>query len=197
MSPNFCLPHSVPCPAGGKRPSSALSTCRSHKFAIGRFETSKNASTAWIFVVFERERTIFERSRSPFKVLGLLTSANSIGDWGLAGNSLVTSCSLDTPCMRQCNLFNIRHPFAGNKNSVVLPRGSRSEEEVLPDVCVRQRGPPRRVDLGFLARLLFLFSQVSNCIKDWKENCIYVLEEEFLQSLCKMKLAFSVPDLHN
>lgn len=132
MSPNFCLPHSVPCPAGGKRPSSALSICRSHKFAIGRFETSKNASTAWIFVVFERERTIFERSRSPFKVLGLLTSANSIGDWGLAGNSLVTSCSLDTSCMRQCNLFNIRHLFAGNKNSVVLPHGSRSEEKVLP-----------------------------------------------------------------
>jgi len=46
---------------------------------------------------------------------------------------------------------------------VVLPRGSRSEEKVLPGVCVRQRGPPSRVNLGFLllGSFTFLFLQIA------------------------------------
>lgn len=159
MSPNCCLPHSFPCPAGGARPLSAFGHLSKPRIRHWTLEGSKLRKMlprhGSLLYERERERTIFERSRSSFKVLGPLISANLICDWGLGWNTLTTSCSLDAPCMRQCNLFDIRHPFAGNKNSFVLPRGSRSEEKVLPGVCVRQRGPPSRVDLGFLARLLF------------------------------------------
>jgi hypothetical protein len=158
MSPNGCLPHSFPCPAGGTRPSSALGTCQSHEFAIGHWNVrnfEKSFHGMDLCCMREREREPYLNVHEVRLKFWVHISANLICDWGLGWNTLTTSCSLDAPCMRQCNLFDIRHPFAGNKNSVVLPRGSRSEEKVLPGVCVRQRGPPSRVDLGFLVRLLF------------------------------------------
>jgi hypothetical protein len=85
MSPNGCLPHSLPCPAGGTRPSSALGICRSHKFAIGHWKV-RNFEKCFhgmdLCCIRERERTIFERSRSSFKVLDPLISANLVCDWG-------------------------------------------------------------------------------------------------------------------